>query len=494
MKTTSLLLALCLLTFACNDTQDKENTSAKSPTDTDSVENDKPMSTNKAMVAGVYATNTSPRIKVYHAINLVDGDTTTYWRTPVGAGLDEGVTIQFEHPTYIKSVQCYQPKGAYGKKIKGFEVYADGVFHTDQQHINKKISTLYIRLSDLEGTTSTESTIGESTVKRKSFDAGSYVAIGEVILTGKDDKPIEYITPKLISAKITASTSLKPVQAYGASNLFDCKKDFGWAEGAKGKGVGEKININLQVPAKPSILKIWNGYQRSDEHYKSNARLKSFEFGPEGGPYTTYNVADTKEPITVTLSGIEEGHKFELIAKEVYPGTKYEDLVISELKLYEANIPLLILPQSLDDVVEQNLENANNLFKRYLDKNINVSYAVDGASEGDVINFQSGKNSIIIRSNNSFVLYQSSNEDTESYGSFSQSSNETIAEGNWELVNQTEEAVKIRIFGKIYQVSSESELYKGDKTSESTKIFQDELTITAKGIEGKKFVKKIVLP
>ena len=86
---------------------------------------------------------------------------------------------------------------------------------------------------------------------------------------------------------------LKPESfAYDPSLLFDSRKEFVWVEGAKGNGEGVKLQFNFDEVVNIAGLQIQNGYQRSNSHFKSNARLKTFGFGKAGEPLEPYSLKD----------------------------------------------------------------------------------------------------------------------------------------------------------------------------------------------------------
>ena len=52
-------------------------------------------------------------------------------------------------------------------------------------------------------------------------------------------------------------------------------------------------------------------------------------------------------------------------------------------------------------------------------------------------------------------------------------------------------SAKVRLLGKVFKVSEEFEMYKGDKKSERVAIFSDILDIRKNIIQGKKQIGKI---
>ncbi|HNL39389.1 MAG TPA: hypothetical protein PKH43_09650, partial [Saprospiraceae bacterium] len=101
--------------------------------------------------------------------------------------------------------------------------------------------------------------------------------------------------------------------------------------------------------------------------------------------------------------------------------------------------------------------------------------------------FDAVAQSLILRSDGTFVLY----EENESYDSNENTRSiigQTIADGNWEMLESKGNTVKVKIFGKWFDTTEVQEWYKGPRTKEATKIFNDVLTIDANTVRGDKMV------
>lgn len=110
-----------------------------------------------------------------------------------------------------------------------------------------------------------------------------------------------------------------------------------WVEGAKGPGVGEwvRLRISPMAGATKVRLRVRNGYQKSPALWKANARAKE----------VTITLLPSKVQAVVTLQDKNGWQDLdvaqpagplqavELKIGSVYPGTKYEDLCISDAQL-----------------------------------------------------------------------------------------------------------------------------------------------------------------
>ena len=89
-------------------------------------------------------------------------------------------------------------------------------------------------------------------------------------------KPLALQPPRGVSGRIQASSVLEPADSYHPGLLFDGRLDYGWAEGTAGTGAGESLTLTLDEPIEAVGLLLWNGYQRSTDHFRrTRARVGS---------------------------------------------------------------------------------------------------------------------------------------------------------------------------------------------------------------------------
>ncbi|MCA9572579.1 MAG: discoidin domain-containing protein, partial [Myxococcales bacterium] len=158
--------------------------------------------------------------------------------------------------------------------------------------------------------------------------------LGEVRFEGAEVAP-----PRTVLATVTASSELEPVAAYRSQYLFDSRLDFGWVEGAKDLGVGEWVQAELGRPVEVHALELWNGYQRSEDHFQKNARAKRIAIVTDGGRVEV-DVPDTMGPSKLPLPAPVTTGKIRIEILEATPGTKYSDLVLTEARVWDGEGPL----------------------------------------------------------------------------------------------------------------------------------------------------------
>jgi hypothetical protein len=257
---------------------------------------------------------------------IIDLDPATSW-TPVPDPSEEGVLLRFETPTVLRSVRVE------GCPITdaGVHLFADGasVGHKPLHQggaefvLEGEVRSLYVRVLGPVGS-----------------------CLSEVLLLGPDGHPLRAVPPRRVRGQITASSVLAPEAAYRPAYLFDGRTHFAWVEGHDGDGVGERLDIQFEQPQQIRSLEIWNGYQRSDDHFAKNARLALIRVTGESGSQELA-VADQTGAQQLALEPPLEGSTLSIEILEVEGGQRYPDLVVSELRFHDAQGPFRLETQDL---------------------------------------------------------------------------------------------------------------------------------------------------
>lgn len=147
--------------------------------------------------------------------------------------------------------------------------------------------------------------------------------------------------------RVTASSSLKSQgdNSYSPSNAHDLSFQTAWVEGVPGLGIGEYLEYTFP-PENPRLntIIVVNGYVKSKSAWESNARVKKLKMYVDDKPFAYLNLKDVMAEQSFSVSPIGHGDrqnwedlkkkgewkiKFEIV--EVYKGTKYDDVAISEI-------------------------------------------------------------------------------------------------------------------------------------------------------------------
>ncbi len=139
--------------------------------------------------------------------------------------------------------------------------------------------------------------------------------------------------------KITASSYLKDQGelTYLPDNIHDFDLFTAWVPDNTNGSIGMKINFHFKpFAARVNELVIWNGYIKNTDLWKANSRVAKFKLIINGQPNAILELQDITnaqsfkiDPVQSTDSTKDLILTLEII--EVYKGTKYDDVVISEI-------------------------------------------------------------------------------------------------------------------------------------------------------------------
>lgn len=138
---------------------------------------------------------------------------------------------------------------------------------------------------------------------------------------------------------ISASSYLNPQgsNTYYPSCVADCDCRTGWTEGVAGYGIGQyiKYEFDMRSPRFTTVY-ILNGYGKNNKSWNANSRVKKLKVYHNDRPIAILELQDSRSVQAFDLgligrigNGPTWSIKFEIL--EVYPGTQYQDTVISEI-------------------------------------------------------------------------------------------------------------------------------------------------------------------
>lgn len=386
------------------------------------------------------AADASPRLQALVATSgegverLLDGDEKTGWR-PDGDPVDEGVLFRFEEPLELSGVEVRLCPEVGNVSLRG---YLDGVEKGEGSapaplvQLDGKGQAVFLRIMS-----------GRGCISEVSFRIGS----------GKMVRPLP---PRLVRGTLKASSVLTPPAAYLPAYLFDGRLNFGWAEGQKGPGTGASLTLTLEAPIELVAVELWNGYQRSDDHFKKNARAKRITVAMEGKAPVALEVKDVMGAQRLALPAGKTlgGKTLTLTVRDVYKGSRYQDLVLSELRLWDGAGPLQVATGDLA------------ASRRALEQ------AVKGKSLERVLGHQwetwcedeERRSKLKLRSNHSFVWYSELHE----YGT--DDSVSEVFDGAWTVKSLNGPWATLSLFGRRHRTETTWEPYSDDSTKESERI------------------------
>lgn len=363
---------------------------------------------------------------------MLDGKADTGWK-PEGDSEGEGVLFRFEGELTLARVSvesCGGKRTAITPFVDGNELGAVTVQGKKTPVIvlnPRKVRSVFLRLDD----------------------AGPGACLAEVSFEA--DKPLQVRAPRSLAATAKASSVLAPADAYHPGYLFDGRLDFGWVEGVKGPGIGESMTLTFAAPVTLTAIEVWNGYQRSEDHFKKNARAKKVTLTVDGVEPLELTLKDAQGSQKLALPKPVSTRSLTLTIKEAYPGTKYDDLVLSELRVWDAEGPRAIATGDLAERAEAlKAELAGGPLKTFADRTLRSACRGQG-SEVEAK----------FRTNHSFVIYRASAEEKE------------VSDGTWIL----KDGKTVELFGRSHR-SEASGPYESPGQKETTSIIGGPLKVT----------------
>lgn len=124
---------------------------------------------------------------------------------------------------------------------------------------------------------------------------------------------------------------------YLPENVHDFALNHAWAVNGPEYSKGEYIEFSFENSSpRVTTVEIYSGYQKSDLLFRENSRPKRLRLYVNNVPHGVLNLQDSRalQSFAIGTQGRREDGKplalrFEVL--EVYPGSKYRDLCISEI-------------------------------------------------------------------------------------------------------------------------------------------------------------------
>lgn len=388
-----------------------------------------------------YATSVNMPESQFGPENVFDNDADTYWVTMPGAAPDEGLFFSFEEPIIISAISIQVLPGSSSiEEITNYQLYINGLETPSLRAVeepipvNAWVKSIFVRIDATDSMKYQEDGIR--------YEGNLPVGISEITLLVINEEgnevPLQVQPIRIISGRVQASSCLEPIEAYHPDFLFDSRPEFGWNDGNEtSTGEGESLTFFFNQPQHIEKIKIWNGYHRSLIHYDQNERASMISFGTERENAPVYRLADTMEPLVITLNTPLEGRSFVMDILEIHEGAMYKDVVISELQFFNGEEWFVLDSGESETRKHEVLEWAHNTSaESFIDKQVFASR---------ITTWDDYTQTLVLRSNGSFILWKHREQDGDTEIMY--------ADGNWQIIDDN----TVKIFGRLHRIGRYSQ-------------------------------------
>lgn len=376
--------------------------------------------------------------------SLFDGDAAKGLR--LGADpRQEGVLLRFAAPTELSRVDVAPCGGASGD----VKLYVNGSSASAGSlpasfPIGGAVRSLFVRAEDPEAK-----------------------CLGEV--TGfVGDEAVHFALPAQLSGSIEASSTLEPAAAYHPAWLIDGRSEFAWVEGEDGEGIGTTVTTGFHEPTTITGIELLNGYQRSADHFQKNGRLAALEVRPDSGAPFTLQVADTMGAQTLMFPAPVTTGSLTFAITEAVRGSKYRDLVVSELRLLTAEGPVELTTNDRTRLREANVRASEGT---------PLAPILDRQLSGHCQETWEGYSSrtLKLRADHSFVAYSQAEDPMGD-------DVEEIFDGSWVPADK---GGAVKLYGRRHTVRTSYSPYGSMDPEDTTRVAGGKVTVTAVSSLGK---------
>ena len=137
------------------------------------------------------------------------------------------------------------------------------------------------------------------------------------------------------NATFCVSSALPPAHgnSYGARNLLDGNDNTAWVEGSSGQGAGDFVVIEFDAPRSVRGVIVQDGYAKNADIFGKNSRVKDVELNFSTGDSMQATLTDQTGEQRINLNRPVKAKWVQLIIRSVYPGWKYSDTAVNELRV-----------------------------------------------------------------------------------------------------------------------------------------------------------------
>lgn len=166
---------------------------------------------------------------------------------------------------------------------------------------------------------------------------------------------------------------------YTPEFLVDKDVNTAWVEGSDGDGKGEWLYFSSEEPFNLYDISLINGYAKSERLYYRNNRVKEIEIIDSSGKSEYLHLEDNNMNLQRLVVNFEGVTSLKIVVRDIYKGSHYNDLCISELR-FEEEIPHVDLSEKALSIVKKLHNDYVGVYKmnsRFYDKDFQLVKKVD---------------------------------------------------------------------------------------------------------------------
>jgi len=156
-----------------------------------------------------------------------------------------------------------------------------------------------------------------------------------------DPASMEEIVPRFAEASsiLTPQLGKRPKDYFSPRKAIDGDWETCWAEAVEGAGIGEWIKLVWLTGETPTYIAVLPGWAKTKARWENNPRVKVAEITLSNG---YRQIISFKDKMQLQFSPLKTGKPAEwlkLEIKQVYPGKRFQDTSISEIKVFRYKAP-----------------------------------------------------------------------------------------------------------------------------------------------------------
>ena len=153
-------------------------------------------------------------------------------------------------------------------------------------------------------------------------------------MSSNSNSNVQSFNPSAISSAGQSSFDNEDGYYHDAAKAIDGDIKSCWAEGVKGLGIGEYIQVGFNGTYRLRGLNIWTGHQKTQDLFYKNARPVAIRVIGSDGSNEVYGLNDMMGMQRVNFRTPINVNSVKIVIDKIVRGNKYEDTCIAEVSFF----------------------------------------------------------------------------------------------------------------------------------------------------------------